>query len=250
MSRTSLVRAATAIAAAFLLAASSCREGNAPVTADPAPTWTARVAEPREATAGRPPLLVLLHGIGADENDLFPLAAHLDPRVKVVSLRAPERYYAGYAWFHLDVHPGGQLVPDVAQARAALGDLDRWLAAAPDRYRTNPRGTFLLGFSQGAMMSLGVLCTNPGRVAGVIALSGRSPKGLFDCPADRAEVARVPLLVAHGTQDDVLPVDRGRAIRDEFQSLSTDFTYREFPIGHGISPDELALVGGWLAKHL
>jgi phospholipase/carboxylesterase len=248
MFRTSLVRAA--LAAAFLLAASSCREGRAPVTADSAPNWTARVAEPRTTAAGRPPLLVLLHGIGADENDLFPLAAHLDPRLKIVSLRAPHRYYAGYAWFHLDVRPGGQLVPDVEQARAVLPDLDRWLAAAPDRYGTDPRRMFLLGFSQGAMMSLGLLCTTPARVAGVIALSGRSPKGLFDCAADRTEVARVPLFVAHGTLDDVLPVDHGRAIRDQFQSLSTDFTYREFPIGHGISPDELELVGGWLAKHL
>jgi phospholipase/carboxylesterase len=244
MSRTALVLVT------FLLAGSSCREGDAPVTDDSAPNWTARVAEPRAAAAGRPPLLVLVHGIGADENDLFPLAADLDPRVKVVSLRAPERYYAGYAWFHLDVRPGGRLVPDVAQARAALADLDRWLAAAPDRYHTDPRRTFLLGFSQGAMMSLGLLCTTPARVAGVIALSGRSPKELFDCPAERTEVARVPLFVAHGTQDDVLPVDSGRAIRDEFQSLSTDFTYREFPIGHGIAPDELDLVGGWLTKHL
>jgi phospholipase/carboxylesterase len=220
------------------------------VTADSPPNWTARVAEPRQAATGSLPLLVLLHGIGADENDLFPLAADLDPRLTVVSLRAPHRYYAGHAWFHLDVRPGGQLVPDVAQARAALADLDRWLAAAPGRYGTDPRRTFLLGFSQGAMMGLGVLCTTPGRLAGVIALSGRSPKGLFDCPADRTEVARVPLFVAHGTLDDVLPVSQGRAIRDEFQRLSTDFNYREFPIGHGISPDELELIASWLAQHL
>jgi len=221
------------------------------VTTDSPPNWTVRSAEPRENRPGSPPpLLALLHGIGADEDDLLPLAAHLDPRLEVVSLRAPHRYYAGHAWFHLDVRPGGELIPDVAQAHATLADLVRWVASAPDRYRTDPRRTFLLGFSQGAMMSLGVLCTTPARLAGVIALSGRSPQGLFDCPADRAEVARVPLLVAHGTLDDVLPITHGRAVRDEFQGLSTDFTYREFPIGHGISPDELELVASWLAKHL
>lgn len=221
------------------------------MTTDSAPNWTARVAEPRETRPGcLPPLLVLLHGIGADEHDLFPLAAHLDPRLEVVSLRAPYDYYSGHAWFHLDVRPGGELVPDVAQARATLADLVRWVAAAPGRYGTDPRRTFLLGFSQGAMMSLGALCTAPERVAGVVALSGRSPKGLFDCPAQREETARVPLLVAHGTLDDVLPVASGRAIRDEFQALSKDFGYREFPIGHGISPDELELVASWLTKHL
>ena len=245
------VRAGTAaaFAGAFLLVASSCRDSR--VTTDPTPTWTARVAEPRQTSPGSPPpLLVLLHGIGADENDLFPLAAHLDPRLEVVSLRAPHAYYAGHAWFHLDIRPGGELVPDVAQARATLADLVRWVTAAPARYGTDPRRTFLLGFSQGAMMSLGVLCTAPERLAGVVALSGRSPKGLFDCPAAREEIARVPLLVAHGTLDDVLPVAFGRAIRDEFQGLSIDFTYREFPIGHGIAPDELELVASWLTKHL
>lgn len=239
-----------AAAGAFLVAASSCRETE-PVTSTSAPNWTARILEPREKTAaGPPPLLVLLHGVGADENDLFPLAAHLDPHFKVVSLRAPYDYYAGHAWFHLDIRPGGQVIPDVGQARATLADLVRWLAAAPDRYATDPRRTFFLGFSQGAMMSLGTLCTAPEGLAGVVALSGRSPKGLFECAATKEQIARVPLFVAHGTIDDVLPVASGRAINDEFRELSKDFTYREFPIGHGIAPDELELVAAWLAKHL
>ncbi len=204
----------------------------------------------RPAPGGRPPLLVLLHGIGADENDLFPLAAELDPRFTVVSLRAPRHYHGGWAWFDIEFAPGGRVVPDVAQARATLADLVAWLEAAPGRLGTDPANTFLFGFSQGAMMSLGVLRTVPERLAGVVALSGRYSADLFPPAAPDDAVGRVPLFVAHGTHDDVLPVEHGRSVRDAFQPLSRDFTYREYPIGHAIGGDELRLVAEWLAARL
>jgi phospholipase/carboxylesterase len=213
--------------------------------------WTERVVQPRRTEIGRrPPVLVLLHGIGADESDLLPIAAELDPRLKVVSLRAPRRYYTGYAWFRIDFGPSGDLTPHVPEARETLDELVRWLESVPERHDTDPSRTFVLGFSQGAMMALGALRTVPELLAGVVALSGRSPEGLFEARASQAAVARVPLLVAHGTRDDVLPIAEGRRTRDAFASLSTDFTYREYPVGHGVAPAEVALVGQWLATRL
>ena len=233
---------------ATLVLVAGCSGGGGPVTA---PSWVERIAAARRVEPGRkPPLLVLLHGIGADENDLFPLARRLDPRLTVVSLCAPHDYVTGHAWFHIDFLPGGKVVPDVEQARASLAELVAWVEAAPARLGTDPGRTALLGFSQGAMMSLGVLRTIPDRLAGVVALSGRVAGDLFEATAPRDAIARVPLLVAHGTLDDLLPVANGRQTRDAFQDLSRDFTYREFPIGHGIAPDELELVASWLAKHL
>ena len=216
-----------------------------------APDWPHRLARARRPDpAGRPPLLVLLHGIGADEDDLFPLASLLDPRFTVVSLRAPRPYGPGRAWFHIDWLPDGTVQPDVAQAHAALIELERWLAAAPARFGTDPERTFLLGFSQGAMMSVGLLRRAPARLAGVVALSGRAPDGLFEPEAPADAVARVPLLVAHGVHDDLLPVAHGRRMRELFASLSRDFTYREFPVAHGIAGDEVTLVREWLTARL
>jgi phospholipase/carboxylesterase len=207
-----------------------------------------RFLAPREAAPGSPPLVVLLHGIGADEHDLLPLASRLDPRLAVASLRAPHDYVVGYAWFPIAFHPDGTVVPDVLAARAALADLTRWLGEAPSRLGTDPGRTFLLGFSQGAMMSLGALLTVPERLAGVVALSGRFAPALLEATAPPDAVARVPLLVAHGRLDDVLPVEHGRAIRQAFGERVADFTYREFPIGHEISPEEMALVADWIAE--
>jgi len=237
-----------ALALAVVLAAVACHD-RAPVM--PAPEFTARVVEPRQpASDGKPPLLVLLHGIGADENDLLPLGPMLDPRLKVVSLRAPRDYQIGYAWFQIDWGADGSVRPHVEQAEQSLADLVRWLEDAPARYGTDPDRTYLLGFSQGAMMSLGVLRTSPALLAGVMALSGRDPDALFPMTASAEAVAAVPLLVAHGTLDDLLPVENGRRTRAAFENLSRDFTYREFAVGHGIDQDEIAWVREWLRAHL
>lgn len=214
-----------------------------------APAWVERVVEPR-APSPTPPLLVVLHGIGADENDLLPLARVVDPRLRVVSLRAPHRYAIGYAWFELAFLPGGRVQPDLDQAAGSLAGLRDWLAAAPTRLGTDPARTYVLGFSQGAMMSLGVLRTRPELLAGVVALSGRDPEGLFPMTAPAAAVGRVPLFVAHGLHDDLLPVDNGRRTRDAFAGVSADLTYREYPIGHGVSDAEMRDVADWLARRL
>jgi len=208
-----------------------------------------RAVPPRHESSA-PPLLVLLHGIGADENDLLPLARFLDPRLHVVSLRAPRDYVVGYAWFPIEFRAEGTVVPDVSAARATLAELTRWIAAAPGRLATDPARTFLLGFSQGAMMSLGALITVPECLAGVIALSGRFSPALFEAKAHAEAIARVPLLVAHGTHDDVLPIEHGRGVRDAFAGRVSELTYREFRVGHGIAPDELELVATWLAARL
>jgi phospholipase/carboxylesterase len=159
-----------------------------------ASAWVERVVAPRAPSAA-PPLLVVLHGIGADEHDLLPLAGVLDPRFRVVSLRAPHRYAIGYAWFEIVFLAGGRVRPHLEQAAHSLARLRAWLAAAPARLGTDPRRTYLLGFSQGAMMSLGVLRTRPELLAGVVALSGRDPEGLFPMTASPAAVVRVPVFV-------------------------------------------------------
>lgn len=219
------------------------------MTAGGAPSWVERRAAPR-APSAKPPLLVLLHGIGADEHDLFPIAGALDPRLAVVSLRAPHAYVVGYAWFPIDFLPSGEVRPHVEQATKALAALTAWVEAAPARLGTDPARTHLLGFSQGAMMSLGVLRSRPELLAGVIALSGRDPDALFPMRASGAAIGRVPLFLAHGLWDDLLPVENGRRTHAAFEPISADLTYREYPVGHGVSDAEVREVAAWLTARL
>jgi phospholipase/carboxylesterase len=236
-------------ALALALLAAAC--GGRPAAVDPgaAPAWTERVAEPRPATE-RPPLLVLLHGLGGDAADLLRLAPFVDGRFLVVSVRAPRRWGAGYSWFPMDVRSDGSFRIHEDDARAVELDLARWLAAAPARLGTDPARTYVLGFSQGAMLTVGLLRTHPAEVAGAVVLSGSDVPEAFPLAAPRAAVTRVPLFVGHGTEDDVLPVERGRAIRDAFDDVTRDLTYREYPIRHGVDQGEMADVSAWLTERL
>jgi phospholipase/carboxylesterase len=237
------IAAAVALLAAALVACGARVES--------APRWTERVVAARRTTPGAPPpLLVLLHGLGGDESDLLPIAERLDPRFQVASVRAPREHRGGRAWFALAWRADGSVVPDRTQARESLAALVRWIEAAPARLGTDPARVYLLGFSQGAMMGLGALRAAPKGLAGVVALSGHWSDDLFEEAASDDAGARIPLFVAHGTRDEVLPISSGHRVREFFRPRQRELTYREYPIGHLIAPDELADVAAWLTRRL
>jgi len=197
---------------------------------------------------GRPPLLVLLHGIGADERDLLPLAAHLDPRLTVVSVRAPNQAEPmGYCWYRVDwrFQPPR---PDLEQAEASRDLLLDFVADAPVAFGTDPARTFLFGFSQGAAMSLEVLLARPELVRGAILHSGRVVRAGQAPPAG---LPGVEVLVLHGRFDEVLPPERGREIRELLApALGTRLQHREHPAAHEVTEETLADAAGWLAERL
>jgi len=202
--------------------------------------------EPSEPSP-RPPLLVLLHGIGADEQDLLPLAGALAPRFFCASVRAPhEAEPMGYAWYTIDfgTSPPTSDLAQAEESRTALCALVPELAA---RHGTDPDHTYLLGFSQGAAMALAVALTRPDLVRGAVLHSGGIPRGLTARIAPLEALARLEVLVLHGRDDEVLPLESGRAIRDLLAPLLGDrLTYREHDAGHFVTPATLADAAAWL----
>lgn len=209
------------------------------------------VQEPRLVVAGtRPPLLLLLHGVGSNEHDLFSLAPALDPRFLIVSARAPYQVEnGGNGWFHIRFTAQGPVInPD--EAEESRRTLRRFLDELTERYGVDPHRRFLLGFSQGAIMSLCVMLTAPEALAGVVAMSGRllpeiRPKAV---PAERLRA--FPVLVQHGLYDQLLPISYGRDIRDYLAATPAALTYREYPIGHQVTEQSLEEARAWLADHL
>lgn len=207
------------------------------------------VRRPAQA-AGAPPLLILLHGIGSNEQDLFGLAPYLDPRLLVVSTRAPLSYgWGGYAWFEIEWLPDGFKI-DFAQAQASRDLVVRFIAEAVAAYGADPAQVYLLGFSQGAMMSSWVALSAPELVAGTMLLSGRVPGEICDQIAPPERLAGKPFLVQHGTLDPVLPIENGRASRDILQQLPVSLEYHEYPMGHEVSAPSLADAVAWLRARL
>lgn len=206
-------------------------------------------AAPREPGAGQPPLLIMAHGVGANEQDLMGLAPYADPRFMVISVRAPRRYqYGGFSWFDIHWQSSGFSI-DAAQAVAGWQLLQRFIREAVAAYGADPARVYLAGFSQGAITSLGATLSDPGLVAGAVVMSGRWMPEVAP-PTDQAAIAGKPLLVVHGEFDNVIPVRYGREIRDYLQALPVALTYHEYRMGHEVSMDSLRDVTAWLKQRL
>lgn len=204
-----------------------------------------RVRPPRAPSSGPAPILVLLHGRGADEGDLLPLAEALDPRFVAVSVRAPFPLGPGWAWY--GIPRVGE--PDPAMFRASLERLDRFLDQVVAGYPIDPTRLFVLGFSQGAVMSGALLLSRPRRLRGAVLLSGYLPLR-SDLAIEEAGLRGAAVFAGHGTADSVIPVGFGREARDYLTRVGADLSYREYPIGHQIAAEELDEIAAWLRPRL
>lgn len=215
------------------------------------------VARPPDRKSESPPLLLLLHGVGSHERDLFELAPELDPRFYILSLRGP--FDVGpnqFAWYPLRFTPQGPDL-DPAHTEQSRQKLIEFIDRAADHYQTDPSKVYLFGFSQGAIMSQILLLTNPAPIAGVVAVSGRMLPYLFqeDNPlggnlAPKEDLQDIPLFLAHGRQDPVIPVSEGRRSEEIFSRTPVAMTYREYDMPHGIGPDCLREIQMWLEAQL
>ena len=187
--------------------------------------WSAPEAE----RAGRP-LLVLLHGFGSHEGDLFGLAPHLPLQPVIASVRAPLRAGPGYAWYGLD---GATPESRSEGADAAARGLLQWL----DGVQASSVG--LLGFSQGGAMSIHLLRHAPERFAFAVSLAGFVVPG--DAPADaRLATLAPPVFWGRGTLDSVIPPAFVAQTQSWLPQHST-LTERIYEgLGHSVSEAELA----------
>lgn len=203
------------------------------------------IPSPRSVPGGAP-LLLMLHGRGADEHDLLGLSEYLDKRPMIVSARAPFSfsYSAGYTWY--DVLEVGR--PEPRMFAESYTKLLRFIDDVCGHYPVDPSKIILLGFSMGSIMSFALSLTNPARFAGVIALSGYVPEE-SDLKFQWEQVVS-PYYVAHGTYDPIIPVEFARRANILLTKTTAPVTYREFPMGHEIGAPELTEIAGWLSSLL
>jgi phospholipase/carboxylesterase len=204
---------------------------------------------PDDNPDGEPaPAVFVLHGRGADEEDLLPVAAELPDDHHVVSLRAPDPLQGGYTWYELDLSAGGleSSQPDAEDFRRSLDLIVESVEAAVDAYGLDADRIGLLGFSQGAITSLSLLLEDPDRYAWVVALHGYLAESHADQSPDGIEGK--PVFVGAGAGDRVIPDSRTTAAVDRLESVGADVTSGSFPGGHGIGPQELEAVVEFVAS--
>ena len=195
--------------------------------------------------AGEPEgLLVLVHGRGADEHDLYPLLDLLDPerRLLGVTPRGPLSLPPGGAHWYV-VHEIGY--PDPETFLPTYAELSEWL----DALGFPPEQTVIGGFSQGAVMTHALgLGTGRPRPAALVALSGFMPT----VPEFELDLRPPlpPVAIGHGVYDPVISVDWSRRARAALEAAGGDVLYREYPLPHAVDPRFLTELAPWIASQL
>lgn len=191
--------------------------------------------------------LVLLHGRGADENDLFPLLDMIDPESRLIGV-CPGGPLAlppgGRHWY--EVRRVGY--PDPETFLPTFTRLSAWLGAFLSEAGVDLSRTIIGGFSQGAVMSYS-LALGPGRTRplGLLAFSGFIPEVDGFELADR-DLDGWPVAIGHGIHDPVITVDFGRSAKLRLERAGAAVTYRESPMAHTIDPQYLADLRSWVAE--
>lgn len=194
-----------------------------------------------------PPLLLMLHGYGSNEADLFDLASEIPLEYLVLSVRAPRVLTEGsYAWFAIDFSSGTP-VNDKAQAEESRVLLKKFIDEVVQEYQVDTKHIVMLGFSQGAIMSYSIALTNPGLIRGVAALSGRILKEIRPS-ITKAGNEQLKIFIGHGTEDTVLRIDFAREAKSYLESLNIMPEYHEYPIGHGIARVEKEELLEWFSR--
>ena len=192
-------------------------------------------------------LLILLHGYGSNEQDMFGFAPVFDERFTIISVRAPRAIPDNdYAWFDLAFTANGDLTYESAQIIEAQQKLTQFIGEAAIAYSIEPKQIFLLGFSQGGMMSALMALSKPELIRGAIVLSGWVPLEAHTMLAPPDLRSAINVFIGHGIFDDVVPVKQGRAARDTFAAFGVPHVYHEYATAHHINEQGLDDVATWL----
>lgn len=197
------------------------------------------------------PLLIMLHGYGSNEEDLFSFAEELPEELFVISLRAPFPMPPyGYAWYaiHWD-NTDGKFSDDV-QAVASREKITQFIEEAVEEYPVDPNNVTLVGFSQGCILSFAVALSYPEKVKNVIGLSGYINPAILKEGYKNNDFSNLSVYSSHGTQDQVIPVSWARNTKPFLDSLNIENTFSEFPVGHGVAPQNFMELKKWLEERL
>ena len=195
--------------------------------------------------------MLLLHGYGSNERDLFSFAEELPDQFLIVSVQAPLSLgFDAYAWYTIHFTNALDKFSDVPEAKESLKKIELFLDEIILKFNVDPKKIFLLGFSQGAILSTAFALNNPSKVQYILALSGYLNTELIKEDIDLNKIKELDFFVSHGTVDQVIPVDWARKTPDILNSLKIPNTYKEYPVGHGVAPQNFFDLKSWLEKRL
>lgn len=206
------------------------------------------VREPHDKKTTNP-VLILLHGYGSNEQDLFSFASELPGDYYVISVRAPyDLMYGSYAWYAINFDADENKFSDIGQACQSRDLIVNFIDEILQTYPIDPKQVTLIGFSQGCILSYAVAVSYPEKVQRVVAMSGYFNAEIAVDDFEKKDLKQLQIFASHGSVDQVVPVEWARKAAPHLEGLGVQMEYKEYPIGHGVAPQNFFDFRNWLEK--
>ena len=192
----------------------------------------------------------MFHGYGSDENDLFSFASELPEELLIISVRAPYAIQPyGNAWYAINFEADKGKWSDNEQAIKSRDLIVKFIDEALQTYPINSENVTLLGFSQGTILSYAVALTYPEKIKNVIALSGYINPDILEIDSNK-DYTKLNFYCSHGSVDQVIPVQWARQVEPFLIKHHIKHVYSEFPVGHGVAPQNFYDLKEWLISKI
>jgi len=206
------------------------------------------VREPK-VVRDKNPLLLLLHGYGSNEEDLFSFASELPDEYYVISARAPYGLPPyGYAWYAINFDADENKFSDMEQAKTSRELLMTFIDELVANYPVDKDNITLVGFSQGCILSYAAALSYPDKIQRVVAMSGYLNKELLVENYASNDFRNLKIFASHGSADQVIPVEWARKAKPQLDALGIDSVYKEYPVGHGVAPQNFYDLLNWILQ--
>ena len=191
------------------------------------------------------PSIILLHGYGSDENDLFSFAEYLPKKYTIISLRAPfQTPMGGYCWFSINFNNSNEKWSDHKQAYQSILNLESQIDFFIQKYNLEPDQIDLLGFSQGAVLSWALLLDFSIKINRAVCLSGYIDKSLLK--EDIYSYRDIIAYSSHGTNDPVIPFDWAKTSIELLKENNPNVIFNSFEDAHNVSQENFQSILDWL----
>ena len=191
------------------------------------------------------PAVFFLHGFGSNMHDLFSLRNYFSSDWTYISLEATvPTGFDGWAWAELDYNNMLEL-PKPEQIYKHRTKIIQSIKISVKKLKLDSSQIYLVGFSQGASMSLFCGLTRPEMFHGIVSLCGYIEMNHFSEEINKDKVSKLNLFIGNGTEDNIVPISLGRATKTNLESIGVQPIYQEYTAGHTISNNCLQDILKW-----
>ena len=196
------------------------------------------------------PLLILLHGYGSNEEDLFSFASELPEEYFIISVRAPHDLQPyGHSWYDIHFTSDNEKFSDDEQAKQSRDLIAKFIDEIIETYPVDSKDISLIGFSQGTILSYAVALSYPEKIKNVVALSGYLNENILIDNYKEKDHSNLSFFISHGNVDQVIPNSWACKAPEFLKNLNIENSYQEYPVGHGVAPQNFYDFKNWLLKH-